>query len=41
MRKYEYDEYYFIMEQNGGFLDFNDIEEEEAYARVLNYGKRQ
>lgn len=37
--KYQYDDMYFIMCENG-FLDFLDNEEEDAFARVLTYGRR-
>ena len=37
--KYQYDDAYFIMCENG-FLDFLDYEEEEAFAHSLAYGER-
>lgn len=38
IRKYQYDDAYFIMEQDG-FLTFNDYEDEEAYSRIINSGR--
>lgn len=41
MNKYQYDDEYFIAaENNNVFLQFLDYEEEEAFARVLTYGRR-
>ena len=39
MNKYQYDDEYFIAEQNNIFLKFSDYEEEEAFSRVIHYGK--
>lgn len=38
--KYQYDDAYFIMDEANAFLKFDNIEEEEAFARVLEYGRR-
>lgn len=40
MRKYQYDDAYFVAAENT-FLEFSDYEEEEAFARHLEYGKYQ
>ena len=39
MNKYQYDDEYFIAEEAKMFLTFLDYEEEEAFARILSYGK--
>lgn len=38
MRKYQYDDAYFVAIENT-FLEFSNYEEEEAFARCLRYGK--
>ena len=40
MRKYQYDDEYLIAVENNVFLQFDNIEEEEAFARSLEYGRR-
>lgn len=39
MRKYQYDDAYFIAEEDSVFIKFLDYEEEEAFARQLEYGR--
>ena len=39
MRRYQYDENYTIAEESNVFLFFSDYEEEEAFARQLEYGR--
>ena len=39
MRKYEYDDAYFVAVESNVFLKFNNYEEEEAFARQLEYGR--
>ena len=41
MNKYQYDDQYFIAEEANVFFHFLDLEEEEAFARHLSYGKHQ
>ena len=36
MNKAQYDDIYTEWKENGLFLEFNDVEEEEAYARILH-----
>ena len=38
MRKYQYDEDFALLDDDFFFV-FNDVEEEEAYARNVSYGK--
>ena len=38
MRKYQYDDAYFIAAEGNIFIEFSDYEEEEAFARHLEYG---
>lgn len=38
MHKYQYDDAYYMIEKD--ILNFNNIEDEEAYAIHLNYGKQ-
>lgn len=38
MRKYQYDDAYFIAAEANVFMNFSDYEEEEAFARHLEYG---
>ena len=40
MWKYQYDDEYTIAIDNDVFLQFDEYEEEEAFARHLKYGKR-
>lgn len=40
MRKYQYDDAYYVVEQDNVFINFLDYEDEEAFSRYLNYGKR-
>ena len=39
MYKYQYDEDYHIMAEDNAFLQFLDYEDEEAFARHLEYGR--
>ena len=39
MRKYQYDDEYYVAVEDNVFLTFSDWEEEEAFARHLRYGK--
>ena len=39
MRRYQYDDEYFIAEKGEVFLRFVEYEEEEAFARYLEYGR--
>lgn len=39
MRKYQYDDAYFIAVEDEVFIDFLDYEDEEAFAHHLEYGK--
>lgn len=39
MRKYQYDEAYIIAVESNVFIKFNDYEDEEAFARHLEYGR--
>ena len=38
MRKYQYDDVFVLLDDNY-FFRFDDVEEEEAYARCVNDGK--
>ena len=40
MRKYQYDDEYFVALESNVFLKFDNVEEEEAFAIHLEYGKR-
>jgi len=39
MYKYQYDDNYVIALENNVFLQFDNYEEEEAFARHLEYGR--
>ena len=39
MRKYQYDDVYFIAKQANIFPLYADYEQEEAFSRIVNYGK--
>ena len=39
MRKYQYDDAFFIADEDGVFIHFLDYEDEEAFARQLEYGR--
>lgn len=39
MWPYQYDEYYFEMNEAEQFLNFNNFEDEEAYILYLKHGK--
>lgn len=41
VRKYQYDDSYIIMDGEHSFLEFDDIEDEEAYARAIAYGRNK
>lgn len=41
MRKYQYDDAYFVAIEDDMFIHFLDYEDEEAFARYLEYGKYQ
>ena len=39
MRKYQYDDAFFIADEDNMFIHFLDYEDEEAFARQLEYGR--
>jgi hypothetical protein len=41
MCKYQYDDAYFVAVEDDMFIHFLDYEDEEAFARYLEYGKYQ
>lgn len=40
MRRFQYDDEYFFAAESDVFLEFDNVEEEEAFAIHLEYGKR-
>lgn len=41
MRKFQYDDSYFIAAESNVFINFSNYEDEEAFSRHLEYGKQR